>query len=483
MAWKKLLWLMPLLILVFSCANSAPGKINTGIPFNDVFYNPVVSDGADVFVTYHDGFYYYVSTNGLYFYIGQSKTLSALMSSADNTKIIWTGMANAIYSLRAPEIYFIDGFWYAYIGAVDPYERAASGGEFRFRMFVLKSRSDDPMGEWDLIGRLFLPVERYAYHGTLLKYKGQLFFIWSGINDYAKDIKRLYICELSEPDKIKAGTKAVMISEPQYHWEKMPAQSNEAPSILYQPDGGIKCVYSASSNQDDTYCLGQLTLTGNPMEPESWIKSPKPILEKYPFNGVYGIGHSSFTASPDGQDIWMVYHTAKRRGSSDSDRCIQIQKVNFDSQGNLDLTPPPGTNNFYQIPSGEKPNRLLFEMENGLLANAEIEYHEAAHGEKAVRLDYSKSELEMDIDDITEGNYILYLRYKCPFNISELKIKLNGQVNYALPLKNFGDCFGIAGGLPLLLNEGKNSLVFSADNLELTYEGNIILDALILEKK
>ncbi|MBU5895311.1 hypothetical protein JVW19_25365, partial [Vibrio cholerae O1] len=59
-------------------------------------------------------------------------------------------------------------------------------------------------------------------------------------------------------------------------------------------------VYSCGQSWLDTYKLSYLRLKDSDadlLDPESWIKSEKPAFEGT--NQVLGVGHASFTTSPD----------------------------------------------------------------------------------------------------------------------------------------------------------------------------------------
>jgi len=377
----------------------------TGTVFNDSFYNPVMSDGPDPFVAYHNGWYYFTATYAGGLTIRKSITLSGLLPTEGIT--VWRGSDNGLNEIWAPEIFFINGFWYAYLAA-----KPITGTHSDRRMYVLKSDTADALGAWTFIGKMDLPEDEWAIDGTLfINTDGKYYFIWSGwpANVHFQ-YQYLYICELDNPSTVKSGTIRVEISRPDKDWE---GAINEGPIMLKQPDGKIKCVYSGNTSLGDDYCLGELTLTpgGNPMLASSWVKSASPILQKDPARHVYGPGHNSFTVSPDGTEVWMVYHEAKVSGSG-FNRRARIQKVDFDPQGNIVMGGPMDSNTPYTLPAGEVVNRLLFEAEAGELSGgAQKVSSDVAGGGNAVRFNSTSSKIVLTLNIPVPGNYYAYLRY------------------------------------------------------------------------
>jgi GH43 family beta-xylosidase len=49
-------------------------------------------------------------------------------------------------------------------------------------------------------------------------------------------------------------------------------------------------------------------IDSDPMDPDAWFKSPEPVFQQSPENGVYGTGHNCFFKSPDGSEDWILYH-------------------------------------------------------------------------------------------------------------------------------------------------------------------------------
>jgi GH43 family beta-xylosidase len=84
---------------------------------------------------------------------------------------------------------------------------------------------------------------------------------------------------------------------------------NEGPQILKHKKK-FYLIYSASGCWTENYSLGMLTFTGkkNLLDSSLWFKSPQPVFDQSPENGVYAPGHNSFFKSPDGKEDWILYH-------------------------------------------------------------------------------------------------------------------------------------------------------------------------------
>src|SRR5581483_6684222 len=105
-----------------------------------------------------------------------------------------------------------------------------------------------------------------------------------------------------------------LISSPTNSWEQNGLPINEGPEVLTK-DGTVNIIYSASGYWTNQYALGQLTLTGrNPALASSWTKQTSgPVFA--PTTNVPGVGHASFTKSPDGGQDWIVYHAHNTPGT------------------------------------------------------------------------------------------------------------------------------------------------------------------------
>lgn len=125
---------------------------------------------------------------------------------------------------------------------------------------------------------------------------------------------------MSNPYTVSStAEERAIISIPDQPWEKTPynrtinvrLSSNEGPEQLTNPTTNQTFViYSAARSDNRDYCLGQLELIGDdPMCPSSWLKHDDYcVFYQNPDEEAYGVGHASFTVSPDGSENWIVYH-------------------------------------------------------------------------------------------------------------------------------------------------------------------------------
>jgi GH43 family beta-xylosidase len=284
------------------------------------FTNPLLESGPDPWAFYKDGYYYYIKAqkaqNGnRALILMKTQDITALAEA--EKKVIWEAPQGTDHSknLWAPEIHFVQGAWYIYYAADD-------GNHHNHRLFVLENKNADPMtGKFVMKSRIVTyPNDDWAIDGSIFEHKGQLYLIWSGWEFPKVDVEtaRIYIAKMSNPWTVSSDR--VQLSEPKYDWErnwatpvkrkpKNPIYVNEGPQIL-KHGKKMHIVYSCSGCWTPYYALGLLTadVNSDPMKPESWVKSPKPVFQQSPENGVYATGHNCFFKSPDGKEDWILYH-------------------------------------------------------------------------------------------------------------------------------------------------------------------------------
>jgi|TARA_Y100000310_G_scaffold334935_1_gene415774 GH43 family beta-xylosidase len=287
------------------------------------FTNPVAPSGADPWVVQEGSFYYYCYSLRGALWVNKRKRLQDAVQHTGRK--VWSPPAGKPYSkeLWAPELHRIAGKWYIYFAADD-------GENSNHRMYVLESAAADPLGSYIFRGKIASESDRWAIDGTVLKWRSKLYLIWSGWAGDRNVRQDLYIAPMSDPLRISG--KRVLISRPEYEWEKMGTPLvNEGPQALINGND-LFIIYSASGSWTDHYNLGQLRLTGiDPLLPTAWSKTATSVF--YGSSSVFSPGHASFTKSPDGKEDWIVYHTAKHPGAG-WNRDVCMKRFTWDSKGN-----------------------------------------------------------------------------------------------------------------------------------------------------
>jgi GH43 family beta-xylosidase len=331
----------------------------------DVFYNPLLKSGADPWVFFHEGYYYY--TNTLIDSVGIWRTRDITELSKAEYKTIFIPPDSKPYSknLWAPEIMNINAKWYVFFAADD-------GNHFHHRLFVLDNPSPDPFtGTFEMKGQIVTDSsDNWAIDGSVFQHNGEYYLIWSGWEttpwkDY--ETQRIYIAKMENPWILSSDR--IAISEPVYDWERnwenppewrnMPdhiVYVNEGPEVLVHGDK-LFLIYSASGCWTPYYCLGMLTAnTGDDLlDPSSWKKNPEPVFKQSPENGVYGTGHNCFFQSPDGTEDWILYHANDGADFGCGERrSPRAQLISWKDDGSPDFGVPVSISSPINKPSGTR---------------------------------------------------------------------------------------------------------------------------------
>ena len=370
----------------------------------NAFENPVVNFGADPYVTFQYGYYYYVRVrNDKEIYVFKSKELNRITQTQPH--LVYTRReGEPSGDFWAPEIFFIDGHWYIYYTA---------GKNKEHRMYVLESKTSDALGEYVFKGEVKPTTERWAIDQTVLQHNGKLYAIWSGWEGLSNVAQNLYIAEMENPYTIK-GERA-QISRPEYNWEtNEKPHVNEGPQILKSPNGVVNVIYSASGSWSDSYCLGRLILkqNGNPMNPDDWIKAQEPVFEQNRYVDTYSTGHASFVKSPDGSQDFIVYHATKNPGDGWDGRGVRVQKFTWNEDGTPNIGKAKDYNSRVNVPSGTPIiKRDKYEAEDGkLLKGAKVEEtYNSSGGKKVTSIEEEGSGVEFNVETKKSGKYKLYI--------------------------------------------------------------------------
>lgn len=371
------------------------------------FKNPVFMPMPDPYIwreeTANGAVYYPCKSGGRSVNLGKTNKLT----DWGGTSVVWNcpefnefDLDNTWNSsnLWAPELHRINGVWYVYYAAGWPSDYSKKNGHGDYgtqRTGVLRNTNEDPTtGIWGDMGQIFTgdadDLEQYKADGnkattlandyaidmTPFELDGKLYAIWSGNDENGR--QRLYIAPMVNPYTIE--TARVLLASPEYAWEKETSDLLEGPAMLFNPDKTkLFCVYSCCQSTTYAYKLGWLELdlknssANDPLNPANWKKSPQPVFSRcdnfskhdnpnyedaknestMSFGGVNGVGHNTFTKSPDGTEDWIVYHTKRYVESGWDNRDAFIQKFTWNEEGYPVFGTPVGWQEPLEVPSGE----------------------------------------------------------------------------------------------------------------------------------
>jgi GH43 family beta-xylosidase len=349
------------ILFLASCANPCCPKAAPPAP--GTFANPLLPHGPDPWAIFHDGVYYYINSMHDTLVLWKTRDITDLKHAEQRTIWVPTDPKSSKH-LWAPEIHHLDNKWYVYYAADD-------GNTDNHQMYVLENPAADPFdGKFVMKSRISTdPDDKWAIDGSVFQNHGQLYMNWSGwqTRRVSTETQCIYIARMANPWTL--ASSRVIISKPELEWERHwqnengrnPAHIiyvNEGPEALKSPKGDkIFVVYSASGCWTRYYALGMLTADASSdlLDPHNWKKSPQPVFQQAPQNGVYGPGHNSFFPSPDGKETWVLYHArdAETDPANHKDtRSPRAQRIDWTDDGLPVLGIPQSTSTRLLKPSG-----------------------------------------------------------------------------------------------------------------------------------
>jgi GH43 family beta-xylosidase len=301
----------------------------SGACASSTFTNPLLQNGPDPWVIYDNGFYYYTNTTATNITLWKTRDITDLHDA--DSKVIWTPPPGQPYSRQiwAPELHKLNGRWYVYFAG-------DSGNNETHRLYVLEDASPDPFsGKWQLKGVVKGLQDYWAIDPTVFENHHREYIIWAGWPADVNGVQNLYIARLKTPWKIRG--KRVLISTPQYDWERFggKVKVNEGPEVL-KHGSKLFLVYSASGCWTDHYALVMLVASAdsNVLDPASWKKIDHPVFSSSPAAHAFGTGHNTFFKSPDGKQDWILYHANPEPNEGcDGHRSPRAQPFTWDADG------------------------------------------------------------------------------------------------------------------------------------------------------
>ena len=347
-----------LALLLWNCSTTAvaPAK-KTGTQQKEAaeqFFTNPIADGADPWVIKKDGMYYSCSAGGGGIQVSQSP----LLTQPGKKVVVWRPPASGWNqaNIWAPEMHFFGGHWYIYYAAA----KKAGAPFIHQRSGVLESVGADPFGPYQDKGMLYTgdaigdsASVKWAIDLSPFRMNGAMYAVWSGWEENAatdKTKQHLYIARMSNPWTISSNR--IRISSPVESWETGGVLDlNEGPQLLRKKAAAF-IIYSCRESWLKEYRLAQLALADtllNPLEPANWVKSG-PVFQGT--EQVFGVGHCSFTTSPDNTEDWIIYH-AKKSTTPGWQRDIRLQRFSWKANGYPDFGVPVPAGVPLKVPAGE----------------------------------------------------------------------------------------------------------------------------------
>ncbi len=331
---------------------SKPGTYTvTGTVQTSPYTNPFISERADPYIVKDDisGYYYFTASYPAYgsadkgydrIILRRSSTVSGLAGAEEKT--IWKAHSSGIMAkhIWAPEMHCIKGTWYMFFAAGN------SDNVWNIRPYVLKCSGDPYNGTWTECGQMQAAngdtssFRGFSLDMTYFEHNGKHYVIWAEI----KGDSSLFMAQIDPDEPYKLITAPILLTKPEYGWEKVNNRVNEGASVL-KTDSKVYIFFSASGTGSE-YCVGRLEAPADSdlMNVSSWKKLNKPVLTTANLYDQAGPGHNSFVTDENG-DLLLVYHARpsshsyKECGTYSSDplydpcRHTRIKRVFFTPDG------------------------------------------------------------------------------------------------------------------------------------------------------
>ncbi len=244
----------------------------------------------------------------------------------------------------APEVFEHKGrFYFTYSGR--------SKGSEPARLLMGLAVADRPEGPFtDLHAPWFDPGYSTIDGHLVLHDDGLPYLVFSrnGARD-GYSYGQLYAVPLAR-DFSRPAAESRLILEAGQDWERVRWATNRCNegACIIRHDGKYVMTYSANNTSEPFYGVGVATAT-HPLGP--WKKDPaNPLLASNPALGVSSPGHNGIATSPDGRELFIIYHSHSNPADPTSQRIVNLDRLHFDESGRLRVTGPTREPQF--LPSG-----------------------------------------------------------------------------------------------------------------------------------
>jgi beta-xylosidase len=323
------------------------------------YTNPLGVQMADPDVLLHDGTYYLYATSwtNLGYRVWTSRDLvnwqahEELALTRDHNS--W-GHEN----FWAPDALEHNGKFYLFYNCVGPV------GDGRTSHRICVAVSDSPLGPFQEVRAPMADFKQAVIDAFAFVDSDGKPYLYYAL-DHSENLQpngrrqsQIWVVPLSADLLSTAGRPTQCITATQ-RWEGLPDIQdtwNEAPFVFKHTDTYV-LMYSARVFSDPLYAIGYAT-SKSPLGP--WTKAAEnPILKKT--SRVSGPGHNSVVPSPDGKDLFVVYHShIYREGGDERELNIDRMTVTDEPDGSVKLHIAGPTRTPQPMPSGttttQQPN-------------------------------------------------------------------------------------------------------------------------------
>lgn len=275
--------------------------------------------------------------------IRQTKHLAEIPAAQDH--VLFTSPDEGDYSgcLWAPELHVVNGRLCIFFAAGMPHW-------YTVQSRVMWLNGDDPTDAacWSAPKRMERMDGTWLTHDgisitldmTVLNTAGGLYVVWSQRPIHTEPIRcgtaDLYIARLNPEAPWKLASEPVLLTRPEYGWERIHSEVCEGPFLL-KKHGTLYLTY-ACALIDHTYAVGVLTARDGDelLDTASWRKENYPLLHRMSMPDQLGGGHNAFVQDEDGNDV-ITLHALSKAGylhdPGDGRRFPAFRQVVWDEKG------------------------------------------------------------------------------------------------------------------------------------------------------
>jgi len=350
------------------------GYLSAQVPVRqDTYKNPLPVSFGDPYILFDkasDTYYMYGTGGGAK--DGFSTYSSKDLINWKNEGQVYFGNRPGAWGVKdfwAPEVYAYKGKYYMFFSAHWGFNPTNELENFKIGVAVadqptgpFTDLSDKPLFDpgyplidanvyFDPNGKLYLYYSRCCYKNPVKSEVAD----WAREKGWFNEIEEswVYGVELKPDFSGVIGEPVLLLrpplkmNDPQSEWESRSVTSKEVNrrwtegSFAFKKGNTYYLMYSANYFGGANYAIGYAT-SKNPLG--SFKKADNnPILQKNTGQGgvVSGTGHNSVLFSPDGKQMFCVYHG--RTLASGGDRVVFIDRMHFNKEGKLLVTGPTTT--------------------------------------------------------------------------------------------------------------------------------------------